>query len=96
MNFSILILTKVWGIKYWVLNGVDSESERILGIRPSWGQLGEGRGGAKMNFSILTSTKKCGVSKYRVLNCVDSESGRIFIIPPPQGRLGGGQGAGQK
>ena len=36
----------------------------------------KGRGGAKMNFSILTSTKVCGI-KCRVINGVDSESGII-------------------
>ena len=41
MNFSILTFTRVWGIKCWVINSVDSESERILSIGPSWGQLGE-------------------------------------------------------
>ena len=74
MNFSILTLTKVWGIKYRVLKSVDSESERILRIGPS--QEGGARGGAKMNFYIFTSTKVWGI-KCRVLNSVDTESGRI-------------------
>ena len=52
----------------------------------------KGRGGAKMNFSILTSTKVWGI-KCRVLNGVDSESGRIWKIGPSQG---GGLGVGQR
>ena len=50
------------------------------------------RGGAKMNFTILTSTKVWGI-KSRVINSVDSESGRIFMIGPPRGRLGARGGA---
>ena len=36
----------------------------------------KGQGGAKINFSILTSAKVWGI-KCRVLNSVDTESGRI-------------------
>ena len=56
---------------------------------------GGARGGAKMNFTILTFTRVWSI-KSRVINSVDSESGRIFMIGPPQGRLGAGQGEGQK
>ena len=47
-----------------------------------------------MNLFILTSTKKCGVSKYRVLNSIDSESGRNFMIPPPPFGAARGEGRG--
>ena len=54
----------VWGIKCCIVNGVDSESERILTIGPSQGQIegwwwgggGGERGGAKMNLTILIFT----------------------------------------
>ena len=55
----------------------------------------KGRGGVKMNFSILTSTKVRGI-KCRFLTTVDSESGRIFMIEPSptptRRRLGAEQG----
>ena len=55
------------------------------------GELGaRQRGGAKMNFTILT--KGWGI-KSRVFKSVDSESGHIFMIGPPRGRLGARGGA---
>ena len=64
-------------------------------MTPSVAARGGARGGAKMNFPILTFTR-VWVIKSRLINSVDSESGRIFMIGPTQERLGAGQGAGQK
>ena len=53
-------------------------------------QFDSSRGGAKMNFTILTSSRVWGI-KSMVINSVDSESGQIIMIGPPRGQLGAGQ-----
>ena len=53
--------------------------EEFLRSGPLGVARGGARGGAKMNFTVLTFTRVWGI-KSRVINSVDSESGRIFII----------------